>query len=225
MFLFLGKPSRTIFERESVSPDGAESLVRCRPVTGRMHQIRVHLKWLGKQECRDAPMCLPWTTSWFSPKEAKYAGKQHAVRFHLKWQAKCTRYFSRKVCKTSGLVCRKKFKNSCRVKRGGWRVVTETCYILQATQLLMTTGMVETWPLAATLTLGQHLMACTPRWSGVPSAHETIGTRVMCLTRTSLWTQSGSMLYATVAPTGNTDGTLKPLLLNGANSSVSAVQL
>lgn len=42
-----GKPSVSIFERESVKADGSESLVRCKLITGRTHQIRVHLKWLG----------------------------------------------------------------------------------------------------------------------------------------------------------------------------------
>ncbi|XP_078619532.1 pseudouridylate synthase RPUSD2-like [Branchiostoma floridae x Branchiostoma japonicum] len=40
-----GKPAKTTFER--VSFDGKSSVVQCFPETGRMHQIRVHLQYLG----------------------------------------------------------------------------------------------------------------------------------------------------------------------------------
>jgi len=40
-----GKPCSTEFER--LSYNGTTSVVQCIPHTGRMHQIRVHLQWLG----------------------------------------------------------------------------------------------------------------------------------------------------------------------------------
>lgn len=40
-----GKPSKTIFKR--LSYNGISSAVLCKPLTGRMHQIRVHLQYLG----------------------------------------------------------------------------------------------------------------------------------------------------------------------------------
>lgn len=41
-----GKAARTRFQK--LFTDGTESVVRCIPETGRTHQIRVHLQYLGK---------------------------------------------------------------------------------------------------------------------------------------------------------------------------------
>ncbi|KAF9929941.1 hypothetical protein FBU30_001100 [Linnemannia zychae] len=42
-----GKPCSTIFERLRYDAESNTSIVLARPVTGRTHQIRVHLQWLG----------------------------------------------------------------------------------------------------------------------------------------------------------------------------------
>ena len=52
-----GKECRTEFER--LNYNGRSSVVLCRPFTGRMHQIRVHLQYLGKietQNCKHSMM-------------------------------------------------------------------------------------------------------------------------------------------------------------------------
>ncbi|ORX79030.1 pseudouridine synthase [Basidiobolus meristosporus CBS 931.73] len=46
-----GKESTTVFER--LFFDGETSIVRCKPVTGRTHQIRVHLQYLGHPIAND----------------------------------------------------------------------------------------------------------------------------------------------------------------------------
>ncbi|XBW38428.1 hypothetical protein QEN19_004016 [Hanseniaspora menglaensis] len=42
-----GKPSQTVFQRISYDPKSNTSIVKCKPLTGRTHQIRVHLQYLG----------------------------------------------------------------------------------------------------------------------------------------------------------------------------------
>ena len=56
-----GKECKTIFER--LSYNGKTSVVRCRPKTGRTHQIRVHLRYLGYPIANDPTYSddQPWS--------------------------------------------------------------------------------------------------------------------------------------------------------------------
>ncbi|KAK9448089.1 pseudouridine synthase [Limtongia smithiae] len=46
-----GKPATTVFNR--ISYNGKTSVVRCKPLTGRTHQIRIHLQYLGHAIAND----------------------------------------------------------------------------------------------------------------------------------------------------------------------------
>ncbi len=46
-----GKPAQTLFETLAVEADATR--VRLTPVTGRSHQLRVHMQWLGHPICGD----------------------------------------------------------------------------------------------------------------------------------------------------------------------------
>ncbi|TIA90790.1 hypothetical protein E3P99_01403 [Wallemia hederae] len=48
-----GKPATTIFERMSYDAETDTSVVYCQPLTGRTHQIRVHLQYLGHPIAND----------------------------------------------------------------------------------------------------------------------------------------------------------------------------
>ena len=53
-----GKEAKTVFHR--ISYDGETSIVRCRPFTGRTHQIRVHLQYLGHPIANDPLYSNEW---------------------------------------------------------------------------------------------------------------------------------------------------------------------
>ncbi|KAG5338982.1 hypothetical protein C0989_005443 [Termitomyces sp. Mn162] len=48
-----GKPAKTVFNRIRYDPNTNTSVVRCEPLTGRSHQIRVHLQFLGHPIAND----------------------------------------------------------------------------------------------------------------------------------------------------------------------------
>ncbi|RDB25035.1 Uncharacterized protein C18B11.02c [Hypsizygus marmoreus] len=48
-----GKPAKTIFNLIRYDPNTDSSVVRCQPLTGRSHQIRVHLQFLGHPIAND----------------------------------------------------------------------------------------------------------------------------------------------------------------------------
>lgn len=48
-----GKEAETIFRRVSYDPDSNTSIVKCLPQTGRTHQIRVHLQFIGHPIAND----------------------------------------------------------------------------------------------------------------------------------------------------------------------------
>lgn len=48
-----GKPAKTVFRRVSYDPLSNTSIVKCRPETGRTHQIRVHLQHIGHPIAND----------------------------------------------------------------------------------------------------------------------------------------------------------------------------
>jgi len=48
-----GRPARTIFRRLSYHARTDTSVILCRPITGRSHQIRVHLQFLGHPIAND----------------------------------------------------------------------------------------------------------------------------------------------------------------------------
>lgn len=48
-----GKPAKTVFNRIRYDTNTHTSVVRCRPFTGRSHQIRVHLQFLGHPIAND----------------------------------------------------------------------------------------------------------------------------------------------------------------------------
>jgi tRNA pseudouridine32 synthase/23S rRNA pseudouridine746 synthase len=73
-----GKPSQTAWQVLARDPAGGRSLLALRPITGRSHQLRVHLAWLNLPIEGDALYAPPATA-----KRAPRLGL-HAWRLGLK---------------------------------------------------------------------------------------------------------------------------------------------
>jgi len=52
-----GKHAKTIFKKLSYDPESDSSVLHCRPITGRSHQLRVHLQFLGFPILNDTIYC------------------------------------------------------------------------------------------------------------------------------------------------------------------------
>lgn len=77
-----GRAATTLFRLLAVAPDGQTSVVECRPLTGRTHQIRAHLAWLGHPIANDAQ----YGGTFSGPA----APRALAAKFGVSWGAKHT---------------------------------------------------------------------------------------------------------------------------------------
>ncbi|CCF58813.1 hypothetical protein KAFR_0F02160 [Kazachstania africana CBS 2517] len=72
--------AKTIFKR--ISFDGRTSVVRCKPLTGRQHQIRVHLQYLGFPIANDPIYSSPYIWGPSLGKEGKAVYNDIAEKLH-----------------------------------------------------------------------------------------------------------------------------------------------
>ncbi|KAK9728918.1 DRAP deaminase [Basidiobolus ranarum] len=75
-----GKESTTIFKR--LSFDGETSIVQCKPITGRTHQIRVHLQYLGHPIANDPIYASPEAWGPTRGKGKIYDAAEHEATIH-----------------------------------------------------------------------------------------------------------------------------------------------
>jgi 23S rRNA-/tRNA-specific pseudouridylate synthase len=72
------RPAVTEFRLLSIAPDGLTSLVECRPLTGRSHQLRAHLAWLGHPIAND----LQYGGKYDGPTSARLLAKDLGISWH-----------------------------------------------------------------------------------------------------------------------------------------------
>lgn len=72
------RPAATEFRLLAIAPDGLTSLVECRPLTGRSHQLRAHLAWLGHPIAND----LQYGGKYDGPTSARLLAKDLGISWH-----------------------------------------------------------------------------------------------------------------------------------------------
>ena len=96
-----GKPSLTWWRVLAPSADGSRTWLALRPVTGRSHQLRVHLSWLGHPICGDA-LYAPAPVAQAAPRLLLHAwrlGLPHPVSGDNRvWQAPLPAEFQADFC-------------------------------------------------------------------------------------------------------------------------------
>lgn len=78
-----GKPAETEFQRISYDPETDTSVVKCHPLTGRTHQIRVHLQYLGFPIANDPIYLSEYIWGKELGKESKEVGQDLIDRMDL----------------------------------------------------------------------------------------------------------------------------------------------
>ena len=101
-----GKPSLTWWRVLAPSADGSRTWLALRPVTGRSHQLRVHLSWLGHPICGDA-LYAPAPVAQAAPRLLLHAwrlGLPHPVSGDNRvWQAPLPAEFQADFCQRTGV--------------------------------------------------------------------------------------------------------------------------
>jgi 23S rRNA-/tRNA-specific pseudouridylate synthase len=74
----VARPAVTEFRLLAVAPDGLTSLVECRPLTGRSHQLRAHLEWLGHPIAND----IQYGGKYDGPTNVRLLAKDMGISWH-----------------------------------------------------------------------------------------------------------------------------------------------
>lgn len=84
-----GKPAQTRFEAVPASFNGRTSLVKCFPRTGRTHQIRVHLQYLGHPIANDPLYANPIVDEGAEQGKEENSVPINDCKLHIKFKLPC----------------------------------------------------------------------------------------------------------------------------------------